>query len=265
MRLLDRVRFDAARDRLWLVGDLVNRGPESLDVLRTLTDMGDRVTVVLGNHDIHLLARGAGLTTARRQDTLDEILGAPDAASLLSWLRHRPLIVREGPWVMVHAGLAPGWTLEEAETRARAVEARLRLPDWSRLLAPPPKGSPGGKKTMSQAPDPGADLAWERETLAVLTRVRMVTRSGTPEFEFKGAPSSAGPHLIPWYQARHTRPPSTTVLFGHWSTLGLHRSPGAISLDTGCVWGGPLTALRLEDGQVIQVSGTRRPVTPDRE
>jgi bis(5'-nucleosyl)-tetraphosphatase (symmetrical) len=263
MRLLERIRFDRGRDRLWLVGDLVNRGPESLDVLRTLTDLGSAVTAVLGNHDLHLLARGAGLVGPRRQDTLDEVLGAPDASSLLTWLRHRPLMVREGDWVMVHAGLSPAWTLEGAEVRARAVEAWLRDPSWTKLLAPSPRGA--GKKSSAPSRDVDGELATERSTLAVMTRMRMVTRHGEPDFEFKGAPAGAGPGLIPWFKARHARPVSTTVVFGHWSTLGLHRGPGVVALDTGCVWGGPLTAMRLEDGQVIQVTGTRRPVAPDRE
>ncbi len=221
-RLLARIDFDPAQDRLWFVGDLVNRGPDSLAVLRRVRALGDRAVTVLGNHDLHLLARFDGARRAKRLDTLDEVLAAPDAPDLVEWLRARPLLHREGAHLMVHAGLLSTWTVEVAEAQARSLEARVRLGDVCR-----------GDAAMS-----------------ALTRLRFVDAAGEPDYGPKFAPEEAPPGLRPWFEARGAEA-DLTVVFGHWAALGLSIQPGYIGLDTGCVWGDRLTALRLEDRAVI--------------
>lgn len=220
-RLLTRVDFDPARDRLWFVGDLVNRGPDSLAVLRRLRALGDRAVAVLGNHDLHLLARADG-RRGRRLDTLEAVLAAPDAAELVAWLRARPLLHREGPHLMVHAGLHPSWSLRTAERHARALEARIRA----------------------------GDLCAGDEAISVFTRLRFVDAAGVPDYGHKCGPEEAPAGLRPWFEVRPPAP-DVTVVFGHWAALGLAIAPGIIGLDTGCVWGDRLTAVRLEDHAVF--------------
>lgn len=226
-RLLVRIGF-AGHDRLWLVGDLVNRGPRSADVLRLVRGLGERAVVVLGNHDLHLLARAAGLEPAKRRDTLDDVLSAPDRAPLLDWLRTRPLLHRDGAWLMVHAGLLPAWTVDEAEARAREVEALLAQGRLAELL--------GDSRPA--------------RSLRVLTRLRTCRDDGRL-CDFDGAPEDAPDGCQPWFSSPKRRSTEVTVLFGHWSALGLHLGADAIGLDTGCVWGRTLTALRLEDRAVF--------------
>jgi bis(5'-nucleosyl)-tetraphosphatase (symmetrical) len=232
-RLLRRIAFDPAKDRLWNTGDLVNRGPGSLEVLRWARDLGDRLMTVLGNHDLHLLARAAGLVRAKPRDTLDEVLAAPDRDELLAWLRARPLLHAEEGRVLVHAGLLPAWTVAEAETLARSVEERLRAAGGLELARP-------------QSREP------ERSTLWVLTRLRFCTADGSPGPDFTGPPDAAPPGCRPWFDFPGRRSAEATVLFGHWAALGFYRAPGILGLDSGCVWGGELTAVRLEDGEVFQ-------------
>jgi len=225
-RLLERVAFDPHADRLWCVGDLVNRGPDSLTVLRRLRGLGDRVVAVLGNHDLHLLRVAAG-GRSKRRDTLESVLCAPDRDVLLGWLRRRPVLHQEGGFLMVHAGLLPSWSVHEAVEAARCVEARLGTGD-----------------PLSVA---------EEEALAALTRLRFVDEQGRPDYGPKMGPEEAPPGLRPWFEARLSG--EETVVFGHWSTLGLYLAPGYAGLDTGCVWGGALTAYRLEDGAVFMEPG----------
>ena len=245
-RLLRRIDFDAGRDRLWLVGDLVNRGPSSLEVLRWAKSLGKSLVVVLGNHDLHLLARAEGLREARKRDTFDEILKAPDRDALLEWLAGRPLLHRDGEFVMVHAGLHPEWSLEDAEALAWEAQEALRSRKRYSLLET--------FEDSGESPSWSADLAGlERLRLVVdvLTRIRTVKATGALCLEFTGPPKQAPEGCVPWYE-RSTLPSGTTVLFGHWAALGLHLGRNAIGLDTGCAWGRSLTALRLEDRQAFE-------------
>jgi bis(5'-nucleosyl)-tetraphosphatase (symmetrical) len=249
MALLERLRFDAARDRLWLTGDLVNRGPNSLAVLREVKALGDAATVVLGNHDLHLLALAfAPKTVRKREPELRAVLDAPDAAELLEWLAARPLLHREPGvgWTLIHAGLPPQWTLAEAERCAREVEQAIRS-DSAGLLESmygdePDRWSPALK---------GA--ARNRFTINCLTRLRFVDREGRLALAFKGRIADAPAGTVPWFRhpGRATR--ADPLVFGHWSALGYLAEPGLRCLDTGCVWGGALTALRL-DGDEAPVS-----------
>jgi bis(5'-nucleosyl)-tetraphosphatase (symmetrical) len=218
-RLLARIDFDASRDRLWLVGDIVNRGPNSLEVLRLTRELRDSAVMVLGNHDLHLIARSRGARARKRRDTVDDVLGAPDRDELIDWLSTRPLLHREGDFVMVHAGLLPTWSLDEAESLARRAEQRIR----SGLL----------EETLKKA-------------VNAFTRLRTCNEAGEMCLDFAGPPEDAPKGCRPWFELANI-PEGVTVLFGHWASLGLHLGGNAIGLDTGCVWGGALTALRLED------------------
>ena len=248
MALLERIRFDPKRDRLWLVGDLVNRGPDSLAVLRWALAHEKRVVCVLGNHDIHLLSRGLAGVENTRRDTLDELLDAPDREALLRWLRHRPLLHREGKWVLVHGGLHPSWSLDEAETHAREVETVLRSKGAAAFLG----------SYRESAPHWRPELAGQERlsTLAsVFTRLRCMSPGGRFDFQYTGPLDRAHDMRIPWWRLRHQDDGDATILFGHWAAIGFHREPGIVALDSGCVWGGPLTAFRLEDETVFQVQG----------
>jgi bis(5'-nucleosyl)-tetraphosphatase (symmetrical) len=240
--LLDRLAFDPARDRLWLTGDLVNRGPGSLATLRFVRALGDAATTVLGNHDLHLLAvassAGRGL---RRGDTLDEILGAPDRDELLHWLERRPLLWRDTSlgWTMVHAGLAPQWDLDTAARCAAEVSAALIA-------------SPGEFYQAMYGNDPDrwsgalAGIERLRFTVNCMTRLRFVAADGRLLLKYKGGLAGAPDGAEPWFRARGRRSAAERIVFGHWSALGYYAGDGVVSLDSGCVWGGALTAQRLD-------------------
>jgi len=258
MALLERLRFDAARDRLWLTGDLVNRGPASLEVLREVRALGNCVTVVLGNHDLHLLAMAwAPATVRRREPELAAVLNAPDAADLLSWLASRPLLHRDSAlgWTLIHAGLPPQWTLAVAEACAREVEAALRA-DPVALLAEmygdqPDRWSPGlaGHERL-------------RFTVNCLTRLRFVDADGRLLLGLKGPLATAPAGALPWFRHPSRATGRDAVVFGHWSALGYLSEPGLRCLDTGCVWGGTLCALRLdrdEEPLMLPCRGSLRP------
>lgn len=240
-RLLRRVGFDPDRDRLWLAGDLVNRGPRSLETLRWLVEHDSAVTAVLGNHDLYLLARAAGVLGARRKDTIGPILEAPDRDHLIEWVRHRPILHRNGRYLMVHAGLLPKWTVEEAERRARAIESAMQGEDFALLLG-------DVRRQNEELSEKQRELQLD---LAVFTRLRMLRRSGEPEYMYNDAPENAPSSLRPWYAAPHPRG-AITVIIGHWAALGFRLQAGLVALDSGCVWGNTLSAYRLEDGQVFQ-------------
>lgn len=245
--LLVAIAFNPARDKLWLAGDLVNRGENSIGMLRWCMDHDDQVVAILGNHDLHLLAVAEGYVPPHRNDTLDEILDAPDRTEVLEWLRFRPMLHREGDWLMVHAGLLPEWTPDLAESLARELEAALRGPDWRRFL----EQMYGNEPRRWDAALVGQDRL--RLVANAMTRLRYLHEDGNMEFLHKGALDSAPAELIPWFDFPGRQSQGMQVLFGHWSTLGLFQRPDVVGLDTGCLWGGQLSALRLEDGRLIQV------------
>jgi bis(5'-nucleosyl)-tetraphosphatase (symmetrical) len=248
-RLLAVIGYSPRRDRLWLVGDLVNRGPRSLAVLRWAAGLDEaRVVVVLGNHDLHLLARAAGLARERRRDTFDAVLAARDRDDLLAWLSRRPLFHREGGHALVHAGLLPEWTLDEAAALAREVEAELRE-DASALLGSLRAAPPAWRADLP--PPERRHLA-----LAAFTRLRTLTPERALCTDYSGPPEQAPEGCVPWFDIQERRSRGATLLFGHWAALGYLRKDGVVSLDTGCAWGRQLTALRLDDGRVFQVPAT---------
>lgn len=243
-RLLTVLPIDWDDDRLWMVGDLVNRGPASLRVLRwarkTSKAMGDRFQVVLGNHDLHLLAMAHGWRRPRGSDTAKEILEASDRKRLLAWLAERPLIYRSDGFMLVHAGLWPDWTPRKAEKWARRVEPVLRRGKGraKRLLT-----VEGGTKVTS-------DEAKLHRALEGFTRLRTCTHKGKA-CDFTGPPVAAPKGCMPWFEIPGRRSAGVTVVCGHWAALGLRIQRGLYALDTGCVWGGALTAVRLDDGAVF--------------
>jgi bis(5'-nucleosyl)-tetraphosphatase (symmetrical) len=247
--LLASLKFSADRDRLWLVGDLVNRGPDSLKVLRRIRALGEAASVVLGNHDLHLLAVSLGKARLREGDTLDEVLAAPDRGALLDWLMTRPLM-HDDPVMkisMVHAGLPPQWDLKLARECAREFETALRRnPEelFDSLYGDEPDRW-----------DPRLQGVGRLRFIAnCLTRLRYLDANGRLMLRAKGSPKKAhGKSLIPWYEAPGARWTGSTIVFGHWSTLGFFRNAEVIGLDTGCVWGDCLTALRLDDPQAKPV------------
>ena len=248
VRLLQRLHFDQARDRLWFAGDLVNRGPESLQTLRLVRSLGTAAVCVLGNHDLHLLARAQG-GRAGRLDTLDELLAAPDSAELLDWLRQRPLMHEADGWVLAHAGIAPVWTLAEARRAARLIESTLRGSDYRAFLA-----AMYGDEPRQWSPDlEGIERL--RFAINAFTRMRYCSDDGALEFRAKGRPGTQAPGLQPWFALPSRTPIDADIVFGHWSTLGQvhwpeHRVWG---LDTGAVWGGRLTALDIGKRELISV------------
>jgi len=254
-QLLDTLAFDPASDRLWLVGDLVNRGPDSLSVLRAVMALGDAAITVLGNHDLHLLIVASGHRRAHRQDTLDAILQAPDREELLAWLRRRPLVVREGGRLMVHAGLLPSWTPEQAVTLSREVEAVLASPGYDEFL----------RALYGDEPSRWSESLAGNDRLRVIvnacTRLRFCAADDTMALAEKRGPKHAPAGFAPWYAHPQRRSAGTLVCCGHWSSLGLLLAPDLMMLDSGCVWGGPLTAIRLDDDRLFQVPG-RAPVSP---
>jgi bis(5'-nucleosyl)-tetraphosphatase (symmetrical) len=257
--LLDTLGFDPLSDRLWFVGDLVNRGPASLEVLRYIRSLGARASVVLGNHDLHLLALSAGATRKRGDDTLDEVLLAPDRDELLDWLRTRPLMALEGQNVLVHAGLLPAWPVEVARSLAAEVESALRGPAWREALA----------ALYGAKPDRWSDGLQGAERLRVIvnamTRMRFCSAEGVMDLTAKGGPDNAPAGFMPWFEVPGRMNSSHRILFGHWSALGLYLGKTVTCLDTGCVWGGRLTALRLEDGVLFEVPPGGEASRPKRE
>ena len=242
--LLAKIAFEPKRDRLWFVGDLVNRGPKSLEVLRFVHSLGDRAITVLGNHDLHLIAFAEGFWKKRGEDTLDAVIAAPDGTQLIQWLRTRPLMHVEGGYAMVHAGLLPGWSVERAHGLAREVEGALAAPEYRDFLA----------HMYGSKPERWDDAlaGWDRlrAIVNVMTRMRFCTRKGDIEVRTKGERPPEG--FRPWFDLRRARKEPRLVC-GHWSTLGLKVTERALLIDTGCVWGGALTAARLEDGEIIQL------------
>lgn len=248
-RLLKKVRFDAQRDRLWFTGDLVNRGPKSLEVLRFVRALGERAVTVLGNHDLHLVAaRLTGRT--RKRDTLDAVLDAPDCDELIAWLRALPLIHVEGDIVLVHAGLPPQWTVSEAVAICAQASKQIASPRGDAFFKEHMYGDRPDRWSKSLR-------GWDRLRFVIncCTRMRMCTPAGRVDLDYKLAALAAPKGLTPWFAAPGRRSAGATVLFGHWSTLERVHWPGhkVYGLDTGCVWGRELTALRLDDRKLFAV------------
>lgn len=247
-RLLESIEWDGERDSLWFVGDLVNRGPSSLEVLRWAYENRGRLAVVLGNHDLHLLARAVGVAKARKEDTLDEILDAPDREELLAWLRSRSLIHRFGPYVMVHAGLAPDWNIELTTLLADAVAASIEGSEGDEVIR-----KLYANRKAAWTPDLQGDEQLAAAT-AIFTRMRMVDSDGYAQLDYAGPPGAAPVGWKPWYTRSSVRSQGYRLLFGHWAHFGFYRAQDAVCLDSGCVYGGRLTALCLNDGRVVQES-----------
>jgi len=245
--LLDKIAFSPSRDTLYLLGDLVNRGPDSAGVLRRLMAFGGAAQSLLGNHDLHLLALAYGVRRPHRNDTLDRILNAPDRAAMLEWLRAQSMAIlttiQQRPLLMVHAGVLPGWTAAETLALAQEVQTVLRgveLADFLRSMY-------GDQPRRWDDSLRGADRL--RVIVNALTRLRFCSAEGAMEFGTKDGADAAPPGYLPWFEVPQRRTASVTVAFGHWSTLGWLDRPDVIAMDTGCVWGGCLSALRLGDAQ----------------
>ena len=257
-RLLDKLRYDPARDTLWFCGDLVNRGGQSLEVLRLLRTLGEQTVVTLGNHDLSLLAIAERAPEEQKKvnPELRTVLFAPDRDELLGWLRGQKLLHHDPAlnFVMVHAGLAPRWTLEQAQRAAREVENQLRGNDYRRLL----RGMFGNKPDLWTGRLRG--LERQRASINVLTRLRYCDARGHIAFGEKGAPGTQRAGLYPWFEVPGMTRREFRVVCGHWSTLGRFSGLGIYAIDTGCVWGGALTALRLdeEDPGFISVKSDRQ-------
>jgi bis(5'-nucleosyl)-tetraphosphatase (symmetrical) len=255
LTLLDAIAFDRNRDRLWFVGDLVNRGPQSLEVLRFVKDLGDRALTVLGNHDLHLLAVANGLTRLKAKDTFTDVLDAPDRDILLRWLRHRPLLHQDASlgMMIVHAGLPPQWTPTMAQACAAEVETVLRSPSYLTLLE---HVSNNAYSSWSESLG-----HWERLGYIIncFTRLRYCDAEGRLALGEKGPPGSQPAPYLPWFTLPHRAYTGLDVVFGHWSTLGPCDTPGVYAIDTGCVWGGALTALCLQAKERMSVAAHETP------
>ena len=243
-KLLGETGFRRGRDKLWFVGDLVNRGPKSLDVLRFVASLGEAAVTVLGNHDLHLIAQYEGVEKLKEQDTFQDVLDAPDARELVDWLRERPMMHVEGAYAMVHAGILPAWSIEKALELGSEVEKALAARNHRDFL----------QRMYGNGPDAWRDdlQGWDRLRVIVnaMTRMRFCSGDGRMELQAKGKAAPRG--YQPWFETRPADD-AATLVFGHWSALGLKLERRFAALDSGCVWGGKLTALRLEDRKLYQV------------
>jgi bis(5'-nucleosyl)-tetraphosphatase (symmetrical) len=249
-RLLQQVAFSPSRDQLYVLGDLVNRGPDSAGVLRRLMAMGASVQCVLGNHDLHLLAVAEGASSTKRLDTLNDLLHAPDGAAMLDWLRHQRMAIFEQGILMVHAGVLPAWSVDQTLALAAEFEAVLRSPQLPEFL----------HQMYGNQPDAWRDDLQGTDRLRVivnaLTRLRFCSADGVMEFKAKEGANAAPEGFMPWFDVPGRQTAHVPVAFGHWSTLGWLGRPDVLALDTGCVWGGSLSALRLNASgahELIQV------------
>lgn len=239
LRLLEKIEFNQKKDQLWFVGDLVNRGPKSLDTLRFIKSLGDAAVSVLGNHDLHLLALAYGLSPFRAKDTLQPILEAKDKDELLDWLRHRPLFHYNDDFCLLHAGLPPQWDFSQAKKMAAKVEKELRgkhyLDFFKVMYGNQPNHWNGHLSDQEQL----------RFTVNCFTRMRFCDKKGHLDFEHNGPIGTQPKHLLPWFDLEQRKNKELKIIFGHWSALGYHESNNCYAIDTGCLWGGQLTALKL--------------------
>lgn len=246
MRLLGRCDFDERRDRLWFVGDLVNRGPQSLATVRFVKGLGQRAVTVLGNHDLSLLVVAEGAHKGHASDTFGDILAAPDREELLDWLRRQNMMYAEGGYAMVHAGLLPQWSIARALELARETEDALRGPGYSEVI----RNLYGNRPARWSEELTGQDRL--RIVVNAMTRMRLVAPDGTMEFSHKVGLATMPAGYLPWYDAPDRASHDTPVIFGHWAALGLLVREDVLGLDSGCVWGRSLSALRLEDRRLFQ-------------
>ncbi|MFZ1180146.1 MAG: symmetrical bis(5'-nucleosyl)-tetraphosphatase [Herbaspirillum sp.] len=245
--LLDLIDTGLPDAKLLFVGDLVNRGPHSLLTLHHLRSLGNRAQAVLGNHDLHLLAVSQGIRPTHPTDTLDDILSAPDREELIDWLRHRPLALFEQGHLLFHAGVLPQWDVDKVMSLAHEVETMLRGPDWVDFL----RHMYGNEPVIWSDDLQGYDRL--RCIINTLTRIRFCRPDGSIDFKIKEGADAPPPGYLPWFDMPGRQTADVTCIFGHWSTLGLTLRHNLIGLDTGCVWGGKLTAVRLEDRALFQV------------
>lgn len=248
-RLLEKIHFNPEKDCLWFTGDLVNRGPDSLKVLRFIKSLGNKHVVVLGNHDLHLLAVAYGVAPLRQGDTLDEVLSAPDRHELIDWLRHRPLLFHQENYVLTHAGLLPSWSLQQAIHCAKEVEQVLQSENPEEFL----------KNMYGNQPDCWNDNLTGIERLRFITncftRMRFCYPDGRLDLSNKGMPDKITQELLPWFKLQRRANRDLKILFGHWAALGGKADVANIyPLDTGCVWGHCLTAMCLEDERPLCVT-----------
>lgn len=252
MQLIEQISFNPEKDLLWFVGDIVNRGPNSLETLRWVKSQGNSAVVVLGNHDLHLLAAYTGAKQLKESSSLHKVLQAKDVKDLIDWLRHRSVMHYDADLniAMVHAGLVPQWNILEARNRAVEVEKILRSDDYKEFL----QHMYGNKPDLWQDSLEG----WERLRMIIniFTRIRYCDNKGVVEFNEKGPPGTQAENLKPWFQIKKRKSQETKIIFGHWSTLGHYSFDNVIATDTGCIWGGALTAVRIDNhkNQKFQVA-----------
>jgi bis(5'-nucleosyl)-tetraphosphatase (symmetrical) len=245
--LLARIEFNQDKDKLWLVGDLINRGSGTLEVLRWCYAHQDSLRIVLGNHDLHALVVAEGIVSAHRGDTLDTLLAAEDCHVLLAWLRNQSLIYQEADYLMVHAGLLPQWTVEQSLSYAAEVESALRGKDYLNFLT----HMYGNLPNRWDSDLSGVDRL--RVITNAATRLRVCTVEGEMEFKFKGELQDIPHGYLPWFDVPNRASSDMQVIFGHWSALGLQQRKNVFALDTGCLWGGQLTAMNLDTKAIVQV------------
>ena len=244
LRLLDVIQFDDKRDQLWFAGDLVNRGPQSLQTLRFVKSLGKAAITVLGNHDLHLLAASCEPVSANTKAALHEVLTAPDRVELIEWLRHRPLFHHDKEFCLVHAGLPPQWDFNQTKKMSAVAEKALQGKDYAYVL----RSMYGNKPDLWS---PGLrGMPRLRFIINCFTRMRYCDKDGRLDFDCKGPPGSQPQHLIPWFQAPDRKSAAMKIVFGHWSSLGYYEGDNCYGIDTGCLWGGQLTAIKL--GETIE-------------
>ncbi|MDP3009436.1 MAG: symmetrical bis(5'-nucleosyl)-tetraphosphatase [Methylococcales bacterium] len=239
LRLLDAIAFNKDTDQLWFAGDLVNRGPKSLETLRFVKSLGSSAVTVLGNHDMHLLAASCMERVANKKDGLTDILDAPDRQELIDWLRHQPLFHHNNDFCLVHAGLPPQWDFKKTQKMATIAEQALRRPDYQAFL----KQMYGNKPNQWSPQLKG--IARLRFIINCFTRMRYCDAEGRLDFTNSGPLGSQPPNLLPWFEVPNRRNADMRVIFGHWSTLGYYEGSNCYAIDTGCLWGGQLTAVKL--------------------
>ncbi|MGR9044591.1 MAG: symmetrical bis(5'-nucleosyl)-tetraphosphatase [Gammaproteobacteria bacterium] len=256
LRLLDAIRFNENTDQLWFAGDLVNRGPKSLETLRFVKSLGDAAITVLGNHDLHLLATAYSIRPERKKDSLSQVLDAPDRDELLDWLRHCPLLHYNDDFCLVHAGLPPQWDFETAREMARFAESVLQSPDFRIFL----------KKMYGNKPNVWSsnlkDVELLRFIINCFTRMRYCDEEGRMDFNHSGPLGSQPKGLKPWFTLPNRKNADLRIVFGHWSTLGYYKGHNCYCIDSGCLWGGSLTALHLGENiyrVCIDCEGERKP------